>query len=185
MASGARWAGATTATGAWARAQRCCPGALGVSTPALAQGVQVPGLPRGAFSSCLAQEPGRLPAPRLLQSQAHPGSCSSASSRVTPEHGHGACQQLQNQAVPSQPLGGRALASPQGQPGSGHRVPTAAIQAPPRVPGDPRCTRGTCGSSRLARPAPRQAVFLKHSWRPETALARAGFRVLIHTSAPV
>lgn len=98
---------------------------------------------------------------------------------------HRACQQLQSQAVPSQPLGDRAPASPQGQPGSGHRVPTAAIRAPPRVPGDPRCTWGTCGSSRLARPAPRQAVFLKHSWRPETALARAGFRVLIHTSVPV
>lgn len=31
-----------------------------------------------------------------------------------PEHSRGACQQLQSQAVPSRPLGGRAPASPQG-----------------------------------------------------------------------
>lgn len=81
MASGARWAGATTATGAWARAQRCCPGALGVSTPALARASRSQGchavlllLPcsgaRAPPCSKAAAVPGT---PRLVQQRQQPG----------------------------------------------------------------------------------------------------------------
>lgn len=176
MASCARWAGATTTVGARAHVQQCCPGALGVSTPALAP----PGLPPGPSPPALLRSQGAS----LLQ-----GCCSPRHTQARAAAPAGA----QPWGLPAAAEPGSALPATRGQspgvspgaPGSGHQVPSAAIRAAPRVPGDSRCTRGTCGSSRPARPAPRQAVFLKQSWRLETALARAGSRLPIHTSAPV